>query len=217
MLHPGEAPGDAGGMHSPLLDPDAGPNALPGAVLLDARTGADVYAAGHLRGALHADLEHHLSTASEPGTDPVRGGRHPLPPLERWRAQVGAWGIGPETPVVVYDDKSGANAAARAWWMLRALGHRAVWVLDGGLQAAMEAGWALSTEVPRPVALGAYPAQAWQLATVDSAAVDALRSQPHARVLDVRAGPRYRGEMEPLDPVAGHIPGAVNLPFTDNL
>jgi thiosulfate/3-mercaptopyruvate sulfurtransferase len=204
-------------MHSPLLSPHAGPNVPPGAVLLDARTGASGYATGHLRGALHADLELHLSTASEPGTDPARGGRHPLPPLERWRAQVGAWGIGPETPVVVYDDKSGANAAARVWWMLRALGHRAVQVLDGGLQAAMEAGWEVTTEVPRPLALGPYPAKAWQLPTVHVEEVDVLRSQPDARVLDVRAGPRYRGETEPIDPVAGHIPGAVNLPFTENL
>jgi thiosulfate/3-mercaptopyruvate sulfurtransferase len=204
-------------MHSPLLDPRLGPDALPGAVLLDARAGAHAYAAGHLRGALHADLERHLSTASEPGTHPANGGRHPLPPLERWRAQVGAWGIGPRTPVVVYDDKSGANAAARAWWMLRALGHRTVQVLDGGLQAALEAGWEVTTEVSQPLALGPYPANAWQLPTVDAAAVDALRSLPDARVLDVRAAPRYRGETEPLDPVAGHIPGAVNLPFTENL
>ena len=100
-------------------------------VILDARPSA-AYAAGHLEGAIHADLETQLSA---PG-DPARGGRHPLPPLERWLAQVADWGITPETQVVVYDDQDGANAAARVWWMLRAIGHENVSVLDAAARSA---------------------------------------------------------------------------------
>ena len=94
-------------------------------VILDARS-REAYEVGHIEGALHADLETQLSA---PG-DPAKGGRHPLPPIERWIAQVAAWGITPETRVIVYDDQDGANAAARAWWMLRAIGHENVEVLN---------------------------------------------------------------------------------------
>ncbi|HEX7552698.1 MAG TPA: rhodanese-like domain-containing protein, partial [Geothrix sp.] len=90
--------------------------------LLDARPG-DAYASGHLPGALHADLNRHLSTASDPSHDPARGGRHPLPIVATFAAQLGAWGIGPDTEVVAYDASGGSNAAARFWWMLRALDH----------------------------------------------------------------------------------------------
>jgi thiosulfate/3-mercaptopyruvate sulfurtransferase len=101
------------------------------AVLLDARPRA-AYEAAHLRGAFHADPDRHLAAPD----DPSRGGRHPLPPVEAFARQLGEWGIGPETTVIVYDEQSGANAAARAWWMLRALGHERVAVLDGGMQAS---------------------------------------------------------------------------------
>jgi len=185
--------------------------------LLDARPRAEVFAAGHLPGALHADLERHLSTASDPGHDPARGGRHPLPPVARFAAQVGAWGIGPGTEVVVYDAQGGGNAAARLWWMLRALGHGPVRVLDGGLPAALEAGLAL-TEATRPVAaLPPYPADRWGLPTVDAEAVEALRHDPTRKLLDVRSAERWRGDTEPFDPVAGHIPGSLNLAWNENL
>ena len=191
---------------APLLASNAG------VVLLDAR--ASGYEAGHLPGAQRADLETQLSAARDPGADPARGGRHPLPPLDRWLAQLGAWGIGPETQVVIYDDQSGANAAARAWWMLRAVGHERVSVLDGGMAAA---NLPLTTEVPTIAARPPYPATSWQRPTVDLAEVDALRRDANWKVLDVRSRERYRGETEPIDPVAGHIPGAVNLPFAENL
>src|ERR1035438_3635971 len=115
-------------------------------LLVDARQEAAGYEAGHLPGAIHADLNRHLSTACDPGHDPARGGRHPLPPIARFAAQVGAWGIVPDTEVVVYDASGGSNAAARLWWMLRALGHERVRVLDGGLQAAVGAGMMLTVE-----------------------------------------------------------------------
>jgi thiosulfate/3-mercaptopyruvate sulfurtransferase len=184
-------------------------------VILDAR--ANGYDAGHLRGAQRADLETQLSSARDAGADPAHGGRHPLPPLDRWTRQLGAWGIGPETHVVIYDDQSGANAAARAWWMLRAVGHTNVYVLDGGLAAAIAFGFETTTDIPHIEPRPPYPATQWQRATADISRVDALRNDPDWKVLDVRSRERFRGETEPIDPIAGHIPGAVNLPFAENL
>lgn len=185
--------------------------------LLDARPNPLDYAAGHLPGALAVNLEQELSTASAPGHDPARGGRHPLPPVARFAAQVGAWGIGPETTVVVYDASGGGNAAARLWWMLRALGHARVQVLDGGLAAALEAGLRLTTgpALVRPEA--AYPAHRWALPVAEADGVARLRNDPARKLLDVRSAERWRGETEPFDPVAGHIPGSVNLAWNDNL
>jgi thiosulfate/3-mercaptopyruvate sulfurtransferase len=186
-------------------------------VLLDARAGEGAFRDGHLRGAHRADLETQLSAARDTGADPARGGRHPLPPIERWTAQLGAWGIGPHTAVVVYDDQNGANAAARAWWMLRSVGHEAVSVLDGGFAAGVALGIPVTTHAHPFETLSDYPARSWGRPVVDVAQVNALRGNPEWKVLDVRATPRFRGETEPIDPIAGHIPGAVNLPFAENL
>jgi len=185
--------------------------------LLDARQDPDDYAAGHLSGALHADLNRQLSTAADPGHDPARGGRHPLPPPARFAAQLGAWGIGPDTDVVVYDASGGGNAAARLWWMLRALGHQRMAVLDGGLQAALDVGMTLTVESESAHPCPAYPAEGWHLPMADADEVEAIRRDPAFRLLDVRAAERWRGDSETLDPVAGHIPGSRNLPWTDNL
>ncbi|MBS1767598.1 MAG: sulfurtransferase [Acidobacteria bacterium] len=203
-------------MASPLISaPDLA--ALKDKVrILDCRPAA-AYEAGHLPGALHADLERDLSRAMEEGFDPARGGRHPLPDLRAWRDTLGRWGIEAETAVVCYDDQGGANAAARAWWMLRASGHERVRVLDGGLQAALDAGMSLTIEAPQVQGVAPYPASHWQWTTVDIGVVEKLAKHPDWTVLDVRSAPRYRGETEPIDPVAGHIPGAKNRPFTDNL
>jgi thiosulfate/3-mercaptopyruvate sulfurtransferase len=185
----------------------------PGSLLLDARPGAGTFTLGHLPGAVHADWDTILSSAKDPGHDPALGGRHPLPALERWAAQLGAWGVTPGTWVVAYDDAGGGNGAARAWWMLRALGHERAAILDGGLQAGLEAGLSAPALPPAPP----YPGGRWLRPTVTLAEVDRLRRDPAWKVLDVRAGFRYRGESEPIDPVAGHIPGALNLPFAENL
>ncbi len=200
-------------MQSPILSIES---VTKNMLLLDART-KPAYDAGHLENAIHADVDVHLSSARDRGADPARGGRHPLPPLDRWLQQLGEWGIGPETFVVVYDDQAGANAAARAWWMLRSIGHQRVAVLDGGFQAAVDAGWKITTEPPRAQSREPYPAERWQRPIVDRDEVDRLRRNPAWKVLDVRSAPRFRGETEPIDPIAGHIPGAVNLAFTENL
>lgn len=187
----------------------------PGSVLLDARPGADAFAARHLPGALHADLNRCLSLATAPDADPARGGRHPLPAPAQWAAQLGAWGITPETPVVAYDDANGGNGAARLWWMLRAFGHARAAVLEGGLQAGMAEG--LPAPGARPGPAPPYPGDRWLWPTVTMDEVERLRQDPDWKVLDVRSAPRYRGETEPIDPVAGHIPGALNLPFAENM
>ncbi|HEX6642298.1 MAG TPA: rhodanese-like domain-containing protein, partial [Thermoanaerobaculia bacterium] len=181
-------------------------------VLLDARPKKADYDAGHLRGAQHADLETQLSAASDANADPSHGGRHPLPPLERWTQQLGAWGIGPDTDVVIYDEQAGANAAARAWWMLRAVGHERASVVDGRL-----IGLPITTELPIVEAREPYPATEWQRPFVDLDRVDVVRLDRDWKVLDVRSRERFRGETEPIDPIAGHIPGALNLPFAENL
>ncbi|HEX6100048.1 MAG TPA: rhodanese-like domain-containing protein [Thermoanaerobaculia bacterium] len=175
-------------------------------VILDARPRA-AYEAGHLEGAIHADLETQLSAKG----DPAQGGRHPLPPVERWLAQLEEWGITPATHVVVYDDADGANAAARVWWMLRAVGHENVEVVTDWRNV----GRGFSPPAPGGGGLKPRPTS-WQLPTVTIDEVDRLRNDPSWRVLDVRSRERFRGETEPIDPVAGHIPGAVNLPYTDN-
>lgn len=194
----------------PLITPtELGPR-LGSVVLLDVRTGPDAraqYEAAHLPGAIFVDLDRELA---QPG-DPARGGRHPLPSPEAFAAQVGRWGIGPDTEVVVYDAQSGGNAASRAWWMLRSLGHARTRVLDGGYAAAVRAGLPTTAQPPVPVDLGPHPSRGWQWPLIDVAEVDVWRQDAAKRVVDARSEPRFRGDEEPIDPVAGHIPGAVNL------
>lgn len=186
-------------------------------VLLDARA-AGAWAQGHFAGALDADVDRFLSTASDPGFDPAPEGRHPLPPLDRWSRQLGAWGISPQTPVVAYDAARGAMGACRLWWMLKAVGHDEVAILDGGVEAGVQAGLAWTIE-PAPPAVGAdpYPLKEWRSSTVGPEGAAAFASDPNRLLIDVRAPARWRGEVEPLDPVAGHIPGSINVFLEDNL
>ena len=187
--------------------------------LLDARPGPEAYAAGHLPGALHADLDRDLSTARAAGHDPARGGRHPLPSAEAFAHQLGVWGVGADDEVVVYDAATGANAASRLWWMLRSLGHAKVRVLDGGFAAALAVGIVPDARVVDVPVAPDHPQHGWMLPTVNADTVDARtrNGSPPTVILDVRSGERFRGEAEPFDPVAGHIPGARNVPFVDNL
>ncbi len=202
---------------SPLVSPEDLRARLGHARLLDARPGPDAYAAGHLPGALHADLDRDLSTAKAHGHDPARGGRHPLPTPDAFAAQLGAWGTGRDDDVIVYDAAGGANAATRLWWMLRALGHARVAVLDGGFAAAVAAGVATETGAPTVAPKPPHPHAGWTRPTADADAVDARRGDSAFVVLDVRSGERFRGDAEPFDPIAGHIPGARNVPFAENL
>ena len=186
---------------------------LPEVTVLDVRwqlgrtDGQEQYCAGHVPGAAYVDLE--TALADPPGT----GGRHPLPDADRFAAAMRRCGVRRDRTVVVYDDWSGL-AATRAWWLLRYHGHSDVRVLDGGLSAWRNATEALSTgvEVPEPGDLRPDPGS---LPVVD--AHGAARIAAHGVLLDARAPERFRGEVEPVDPVAGHIPGALNVPATDNL
>jgi thiosulfate/3-mercaptopyruvate sulfurtransferase len=199
------------------LDPIANAAALLGRrdlVWLDCRVDEKLYSAGHIPGARHAQLERDLSA---PAPDPARGGRHPLPALSTFATRLGEWGITPSSHVVAYDDQNGANAAARAWWLLKAVGHERVQVVEGGLPALIAAGFALATEVPAAATLAAYPVSQLQRPCADIDEVERARLAADRRVIDVRAGFRYRGEREPIDPIAGHIPGAKNVELTENL
>lgn len=185
--------------------------------LIDARSGPQAlahYEAGHLPQALHVNLDRDLAQHT---ADPSRGGRHPLPTLTQFAALLGQLGITPESTVIVYDDKSGANAAARFWWMLRAVGHTNVYVLDGGLQAAQAAGIPLSIETEHSKVSATYPVTKWQLPTVSIDTIEVVSANPDYVVIDVRDAYRYKGESEPIDLIAGHIPGAINIPFSQNL
>jgi thiosulfate/3-mercaptopyruvate sulfurtransferase len=180
--------------------------------LADPQSGAQAYAQGHIPGALHADLNRDLADLTKTGQ-----GRHPLPDSDTFAATLGRWGIAPDTQVVVYDAADGSMAAARLWWLLRLMGHTRVAVLDGGVAAWQAAGLALTTDQPLVEPLPPYPGRfdRAQVATVDEVAAR-LKHAP-GWLLDARAGERFRGEVEPLDPVAGHVPGAVNRPFALNV
>lgn len=177
--------------------------------ITDAGRGARDFAAGHIPGAVHADLDTELSDLSRVGL-----GRHPLPDAAAFSASLSRWGWTPRMRVVVYDAANGALAASRLWWMLRLAGHREVTVLDGGLTAWSGAGLGLTVEAaarePTRVAVGFDAAQ---VVHTD----ELIRLEGSAILLDARAAPRFRGEVEPIDKVAGHVPGARNRPFSDNL
>jgi thiosulfate/3-mercaptopyruvate sulfurtransferase len=189
-----------------------------GTVILDARSGADAhdrYLAGHLQGALHVDLDKTLTKLPE---NPAYGGRHPLPPIGDFAASLGSLGISPSTDIVVYDDKYGANAAARLWWMLRAVGHQHVRVVDGGLAAIIHEGLPMTSVVRTVSPAPRYPVQHWVMPTVSIEEVANASSGDSGKlIVDVREAYRYRGESEPIDLVAGHIPGAINIPYLENL
>jgi thiosulfate/3-mercaptopyruvate sulfurtransferase len=182
-------------------------------VLLDVRwrlggpPGIDSYRAGHLPGAVFVDLDADL--AGPPGA----GGRHPLPAAAEFEAAMRRAGVGTGRPVVVYDDGD-STVAARAWWTLRYFGHGPVQVLDGGFRAWAAAGQPVTADEPR-VAAGDFTAVPGHLPLLDAPGAAALARS--GVLLDARAGERYRGETEPIDPVAGHIPGAVSAPTLGNL
>jgi thiosulfate/3-mercaptopyruvate sulfurtransferase len=184
-----------------------------GSVLLDVRwrlggpPGIDSYRAGHLPDAVFVDLDRDLSGPRGPA------GRHPLPDPAVFQAAMRAAGVSRDRQVVVYDDGDGLPAA-RGWWMLRYHGHRDVRVLDGGYRAWLAAGLPVTTAAPDP-APGDFTAQPGQMPVLDAPAAEAMGRT--GLLLDARSAERFRGENEHVDPVAGHIPGAVSAPSTDNV
>jgi len=192
-------------------------NDSSGFILIDARAGTNAeenYKKEHLKGARYVDLNRDLATIDY---NPANGGRHPLPTLEKFSKVLSKLGILPSSHVIVYDDKNGSNAAARFWWMLRSIEHEKVQVLNGGLQAAAKAGFPLSSETIAFEETGNYPIAEWKLATATIEEVENARINSKNIVIDVREKKRFDGLTEPMDLIAGHIPGAINVPFSENL
>ncbi|HEV2606518.1 MAG TPA: sulfurtransferase [Xanthomonadaceae bacterium] len=196
----------------------AGALGRPDLALIDARFGlADpaqgerAYTASHLPGAVYAHLDRDLSDHARHGH-----GRHPLPDAKDFCARLGAWGITPAHQVVVYDARDGAMAAARAWFMLRLLGHRNAAVLDGGFARWTQLGLPTSTEVPEP-APTVYVADYDPALLADTSELMHPNDAEAPLLIDARAAERFRGDVEPLDGKAGHVPGAVNRPLALNL
>ena len=184
--------------------------------LTDHGAGRREYDAGHIPGAQFLDHETELS-----GVKTGKNGRHPLPDIDVFAALMTERGVRPGVPVVAYD-ASGGMFAAHLWWMLRWLGHTSVQVLDGGWQAWQAGGYAVSKAPGAPALAGAQTGSApvWPVSAAGLVtAADVMANIPKQAftVIDARAANRYRGEVEPMDPFAGHIPGAINRPNTENL
>jgi thiosulfate/3-mercaptopyruvate sulfurtransferase len=199
-----------GSMTGPLIDPHSLHTELETASVFDLRWklgepgyGRSAYLEGHIPGAIFVDLDKDLSAP------PGARGRHPLPGPEDFRRTLERLGVRPESNVVVYDD-AGGMVAARMWWMLESIGHHNVMLLDGGLQSWIEAGYQLETidVTPTPTE---YPGPLTFGGVVD---IDDLQGR---EIVDVRAPDRYSGEVEPVDPRSGHIPGAINIPASSAL
>jgi thiosulfate/3-mercaptopyruvate sulfurtransferase len=182
--------------------------------LMKPENGPIQYREQHIPGAQYADLNQHLSAHGDQAK--VNGGRHPLPTRESFANWLGSQGVSAQTPVVVYD-RNGVNYCGRLWWMLRWCGHHNVRVLNGGLQAWLAAGGAVSSgdePAPAPVT---YTLGTPLVRLVLQPEVIAQLGRPGQTLIDARNEPRFKGEVEPMDPIAGHIPGALNRPFAQNL
>ena len=186
-------------------------------VILDARTGKEArenYLKNHIKGARFIDLDKDLA---EIGEDAAFGGRHPLPKISKFAETLQNLGISEDSHIVVYDTSNGANAAARCWWMLKSFGVEKVQVLSGGFQTAEKEGIPLKSgeEIFEKTSFILKENWSWPTSTLEE--VEKEISENSAIVIDVRDAYRYRGESEPIDLVAGHIPGAINIPFSENL
>ncbi len=189
----------------------------PGLVVVDCRfnlqapaAGRAAYERGHIPSARHADLDRDLARPPAPSE-----GRHPLPDPAAFAAKLGEWGVGPDDTIVAYDEASGA-IAARLWWLATWIGHRGqTLVLDGGFAAWQSAQLPVETALPMWHAKH-YPPSGTTAATVVDTSEIPARQRAGDLVVDARAAARYRGEQEPIDPVAGHVPGARNWPFSHN-
>jgi thiosulfate/3-mercaptopyruvate sulfurtransferase len=182
--------------------------------LMNPTAGDAQYQQGHIPGALRADLDRHLS-ATKGAPDAASGGRHPLPSLEVFAAWLGSVGLTPNMQVVVYD-RQGGNYCGRLWWMMKWVGHEACAVLDGGLPAWQALQGSTESGAGQTHDAKNYPLALTKTWLVDTKYVANHLGNPTQTLVDARGTARFRGEVEPLDPVAGHIPGALNRPFTDN-
>ncbi|KAA0129920.1 sulfurtransferase [Chryseobacterium sp. SN22] len=186
-------------------------------IILDARAGKDnhqKYPNKHIKGARLVDLDKDLA---EIGDDAAFGGRHPLPEIEKFAETLSRLGISEQDHIVVYDDKNGSNAAARAWWMLKSFGFEKVQVLDGGIQNARHQGVEFSSGVESFEKAAIIKKENWLFPVSVLEDVENELTNDFSTVIDVRDAYRYNGESEPIDLAAGHIPGAINIPFSENL
>lgn len=185
--------------------------------IFDVRTGPNAkeeYQKKHLNNAVFVDLNNDLAEID----NPENGGRHPLPSFENFIKTLGKLGIDKDSEVVIYDDKNGANAGARFWWMLNAVGHKSVRVLNGGLQFAENQGCKLNSgNETYPITKYISDFDNWKLPQVWINDVKKATENPEFLIVDVRESQRYNGITEPIDLIAGHIPNAENFPFSDNL
>ncbi len=173
------------------------------------------YETEHIEGAFFIDLNTQLADIK---TDISEGGRHPLPRIETFAKTLTCLGITKNKHIVIYDDKNGSNASARFWWMLKSVGHEKVQVLNGGLNQAKENYFPMSSKIEIS-AKDSEPYQVgkWNLPTIAINEVENISQNPNYLVVDVRDKERFEGKNEPIDLIAGHIPGAINVPFTENL
>lgn len=178
--------------------------------LMQPDAGRRAYEDGHIPGAVYADLNLDLSSVVT-----ETSGRHPLPDPEVFAAWLGNNGIGNDSQVVAYDASS-CSYAVRLWWLLRWLGHRAVAVLDGGFAAWQKAGYTITEDVPLPVST-TFTGRPDRQMYLDMNEVRQQLAEHRITLVDARTAARFNGDVEPIDPVAGHVPGAVNLPLEDNL
>jgi thiosulfate/3-mercaptopyruvate sulfurtransferase len=188
--------------------------------LMKPELGQQQFDESHIPGAVYVDLDKHLSAKNDPTS--ASGGRHPLPSRETFAAWLGSIGFTNVHQAIVYD-RNGANYCGRLWWMLKWVGHEAVAVLDGGLQAWQTAAGAVeSSKNDIQYKKSSFKSDNYVIA-VDLYKLIAINiisknlNKPHQTIIDARGAPRFRGEIEPIDPIAGHIPGALNRPFTDNI
>lgn len=168
----------------------------------------------HLDGAIFVDLNKQLA---EIKGDMANGGRHPLPKIENFAKTLSNIGISKKSHIVIYDDKNGSNAAARFWWMLKSIGHEKVQVLNGGIQEAEKNNFPLSSKIEIVNKAEEYKVDNWNLQIAEINEVEKVSQSENNIVIDVRSVERYNGETEPIDLIAGHIPGAINIPFSENL
>jgi thiosulfate/3-mercaptopyruvate sulfurtransferase len=186
-------------------------------IIVDASNGEKAklnYENKHLDGALFIDLNTQLAEIKD---DLSNGGRHPLPKIQNFSQTLSKLGISSKSHIVIYDDKNGSNASARLWWMLKAIGHNKVQVLNGGFQEAEKMNFPINSKKVTLNHAELYKIDNWKLPIAQLNEIEKVSHSGNHIVIDVREVKRFNGEFEPIDLIAGHIPGAINIPFAENL